>query len=95
MIFKFIKSQPPTIRFQAALHWWIAVLPILITGLNSDTIKQYVPPLAIWAITLLITAMNTGLIQMKSFFSTTFADHKGQTPPPETPPIPSAKISAD
>lgn len=58
----------------AFLYVWLAVAPLIIGELHSDTAKGIVPMPWLWFVTLLFSASNVGAVALKSFRSKEYGE---------------------
>jgi len=62
-----------------ALYVMIAVFGAIMTAFSSDESAKYVDPVWLFWIRTITGVASAGLLALKMFRSTTFADHKQQT----------------
>lgn len=65
-----------SITWNALMYVWLAVSPFIVTELNSDTAKEFIPKFWLWVIVAVLSASNIGVAALKSFFNSAAADAK-------------------
>lgn len=58
------------------LYVWIAVLTSIATSFSSDDAAKYMSPQLLFWLKMTIGAISAGVVSIKMFRSTSFADHK-------------------
>ncbi len=67
----------------ALLYIWLAVAPVIIGEMHSDTAKNVIPMPYLWIGTLLFSVANVGAVALKSFRSKEYSEsQEPPTPPP-------------
>lgn len=66
----------PAVFIDGMLYVWIAVLTFISTQFSSDDAEKYITPQMLFWSKMLLGSISTGLVSLKMFRSTAFAEHQ-------------------